>query len=703
MEDKISSPVQKLDQLCNELKLKTDKELTHKNECLDLVQKIKNTIKAYNNETTSIIFVGNTNCGKTSLINCLISYLLDLHNLKNYQLLASSPTENTYTLTSIESSHDEFIHFSQYENEKEIYCSSYSIHEIDNLKKYLHNINKINSAKVLDKSKWGEINTIDKLMIKLPIKNFNFKLIDTPGLSSNFFKNSMLDFINSSAVPIIVLVKDLNNGQAMEENVLNSLRYLSNKFTYSYFILVLTKPDCLLKSINFDIESSESEEDYEDRDMWQNTISNFFLSLSRCPNIKFLDVFMVNIKAALRKEKEYDLNIIKKTSQSSKSNLFKNTKNQRKIISDIYSCLINCNETYSILIRNGILVKKVKNYCLDFNKLAIKNIFSIKDLENLEKEKRITLIDKCKEEVMYFLDDFTLERIQIRHKDFYNSLIRQIEVNDEKILSTAEDTNEYLQYQIDSLIPMIEEKISNEINIIKLNYFNKYLDLLPYNMKEKLVNYEYKVYKDDLETINFLQLIYDNFERSYMVGFLLWFLKRPYVYKQLLKDMFQLTKIKIILISVIGFTFKMVNDIHLCFSLKENKDTILSTIFKIITESKNAILKNCSIDFLNIIDKVIISLNNSKKLEEFIDSIIDTLKPLEEDTNTVKIQDINLRKVLYVKIENEKYFNNETFKSFFREILIRDDLEFEYKGHYMNKIFAFEKSKGNTYFLITYN
>jgi len=80
---------------------------------------LKLSYDLYKNDKTTIIFIGDTCSGKTTMLNCLLASILSSSREEDwdkYRLLSESNQENTYMMTFIENSYDNKFHVELYVN-----------------------------------------------------------------------------------------------------------------------------------------------------------------------------------------------------------------------------------------------------------------------------------------------------------------------------------------------------------------------------------------------------------------------------------------------------------------------------------------------------------------------------------------------------------------------------------------------------------
>ena len=76
---------------------------------IEVAPDLKLCLDLYINDKTTIIFIGDTCSGKTTMLNSLLASILsknDNDDWNKYRILADSDMENTFMMTFIESSYD---------------------------------------------------------------------------------------------------------------------------------------------------------------------------------------------------------------------------------------------------------------------------------------------------------------------------------------------------------------------------------------------------------------------------------------------------------------------------------------------------------------------------------------------------------------------------------------------------------------------
>ena len=194
-----------LSQLIDTLKKNCTKNLGEIRE--PILNAISDVEKQLNSDFINLVFLGNFNEGKTTMINSIIACLTK--NYDNNLRLISSGSENTYFPTVIERSLDNYYYMTiiqsnipeelKFFNPQEI---NKKINEFDkNSNNYLKDLQ--NFERETDEEKRKELkDRIKEILIKIKIPNFpsNLRLIHCPGITNKMITERVFKLINENYI-----------------------------------------------------------------------------------------------------------------------------------------------------------------------------------------------------------------------------------------------------------------------------------------------------------------------------------------------------------------------------------------------------------------------------------------------------------------------------------------------------------------------
>jgi hypothetical protein len=461
----------------------------------DVALDLKLSFDIYMNDKTTIIFIGDTCSGKTTMLNCLLASILSSSREEDwdkYRLLSESNQENTYMMTFIENSYDNKFHVELYVNK--IIKKSYDYNNDDEGIKELQNllydfddyaieaISKRKKDQIFDDTRESlnrssiiGVRDLPLLKIYIPSKTMKFRFIDSPGLSNEEFIEYFLSYTDIFISCIFVLVKGLDDPQAINTNLLKPLNILSSKFQNSVFYIAFTKYDKLyedLKGTRYNHETKRTLNDkVRNAQQKQRSLHTFIKTMSQnLTNLKFKDIFILCPKLSLDNEanSEYRneiLNFIKEITNVDNLHF-----NKQKII-------------------------KFKNIVLSI----LNKYNTVKEKEFIFSKEEVVLIEKAVEESkgeftcnieIEFLKKFpsTLDNFRTKYSEWYTTIREEIKNIDTQILTgNYYNPNKYAQDLIVQLEPVVVNLFRNDVNHMVSNQIKKFIEKLNDNIKKKLI------------------------------------------------------------------------------------------------------------------------------------------------------------------------------------------------------------------------
>jgi len=229
-------------------------------------------------KNTNLVFLGDRNAGKTTMINSLIATITN-----NYQnnILPASKSENTYYPTVIQNSKDDFYHLTIKDSEEGFYKKYSNPEEI---KKKLEEIDgsSLTQLKMIseysvetDEEKLKHLDKkINKRVVCIDIPNFHnkLKLIDTPGVSCSLIADRLLNFLNNDCmICVFIFLRSFPQTDITNQNIHKFFNSFKNIYTNSIFCVCLTKYDlffkqCLKKSKYYKPETNSKNLEVKNRE-----------------------------------------------------------------------------------------------------------------------------------------------------------------------------------------------------------------------------------------------------------------------------------------------------------------------------------------------------------------------------------------------------------------------------------------------------
>ena len=463
---------------------------------IEVAPDLKLCLDLYINDKTTIIFIGDTCSGKTTMLNSLLASILsknDNDDWNKYRILADSDMENTFMMTFVESSYDNKFHVELYRDRvvKEKYDFNNDENGIDLLKELLFKYDDM-AIEAISKRKKNQVFSQNResivrssiisskelplLKVYIPSKSLKFRFIDSPGLSNDEFIEYFLSYTDIFISCIFILVKGLDDPQAINTNLLKPLNILSSKFTNSLFYIIFTKYDKLyndLKGTDFNHETTRKMTDrVRNASQKQRSLQTFIQTMSHnLQNLKFKDIFLLCPLLALGNEKDnydYKKEIIRFSKEITNIN--------------------NCHFHKQKLAKFKLLVFSILN---KYNTMNEKDfIFTKEELLIIEEGVEKSKGDFINNLDLEFFSKFPqkLESFIIKYPIWYKEIIDKINVIDNQILNDKYyDPTTYSKDLIAQLECIVESLIKKDIDLIISNEIKKFISNLKDSIKNKLL------------------------------------------------------------------------------------------------------------------------------------------------------------------------------------------------------------------------
>ena len=442
-----------------------------------------------NSDLINLVFLGNFNDGKTTMINSIIGYITNKYDNVN---LISNSSENTYFPTIIERSTDDYYYLTiiksniseeiKYSNPEEI---NKKLEELDdNSTTYLKDLQYYEQETDDHKKKELEGN-IPEIVIKIKIPNFHpeFRLIDFPGLTNKTITERLFKLLNEKYImSIFVYLRSFTQEKVISNTVIYEFfTKIKENYHNSIFCVCLTKYDLFVKNYlegskyykpiqdpeierekNRDIKKLIENIQYFKKEMKE--ISNY-INISKIFINDNKNVFnkSSNINEKPRKQIKYFLESIKKL-KSDKGELIKRI----YFIINMRIRLYNINQKYSV---NEFLNDEEKNF---LSRICEKTEVNFSD--ELRKWKK----------------NFPLNYNNFKNKNEtkLSTLKEMFYYNDNTILKEKKYfiRDNYIRKQFELLSPDMTNMIEDDLKKLMFNSYDQLVDKLTPSLKQKFKN-----------------------------------------------------------------------------------------------------------------------------------------------------------------------------------------------------------------------
>jgi hypothetical protein len=445
----------------------------------------------------TLVFFGETCSGKTTLINSVISLLIEDcesdQMSEKYKILPTSSTENTFQFYLIEPSIDDKFYLKIRDRSSTKVLST----DLDEIKKILKeddslatdilNIVKNNKKGLSDSQFDDEVETYkiysektsEVKIIEIPRMKFPIKIIDSPGVSASKLESLIqnCDFLD---YPIFVYVKNLDSEQATNEKLLNIMNHMSEKFKDTlFFSFIFTKTDNLLdvKLKGSIYNPDDNEDDFSIQ--WGKNISSF-LNFIDSNKSRIIDAQFVNPKFLFHKNK------IEKEN---------NKKNLLQFLMNINHIKTSFSQYYKF--------EKIKNILL----LSLNEISNFKGERLLNEDDVQILHEKTEKSKFNFSLDFatkikSFEKFTLNYPDMYKEIKKKLQENDQTTFKEIYFFNKckYIMCQIDSTKDYFNEKFNNLLYyFIEESLYNTF-NYLDHNIRLKISEILKTIEREEIET-----------------------------------------------------------------------------------------------------------------------------------------------------------------------------------------------------------
>ena len=291
-------------------KLKNSTSLHKMNENVN--EELNNRLNLFSKNKISLMMIGETSSGKTTLMNSIISYVVENSSFKKdfLRFLPSDKKENTTYLWIVESSEDSHFHLIVDNQNITVYAKKTWE---ENLKDIKEDIQKLNDEQKneIDNMKANCSEYYQKvILIKIPNFDNSLRLIDVAGLASSKTIERLKNLVNRE-MACLFYIKDIENSEDVKENIIKFISQFQeqdeNKDDLtppSIFSIIFTKKD-----LYFNITENELEDCYDISEdaikvskIAETKTNDFIKMIERTKNafkkgktIKIYDLFSLNL------------------------------------------------------------------------------------------------------------------------------------------------------------------------------------------------------------------------------------------------------------------------------------------------------------------------------------------------------------------------------------------------------------------------
>jgi len=643
----------------SQLKPKYDE--TNQKLITDALDQLKISQSSYNQTKISLVVVGSTCSGKTTLINAILNALRTSKDSKEKWLeyLPSNATENTCTYTFV-SATTESIDIAKSHILVQVNDDPPIIKKnVEELKLYLQQFETNNKLFYeIKKSQKTTGITLPKIHIFLPELNDKIQIIDTPGISTQGFLQELTKIVQDG-VCIFLYVKNLDNAETNNTNVLDFFRVAKRYYGQGnyQFWLVFTKEDLFMKKYekgSFDDEDDIYKKIHEKRQNFWRFLENTEEEIKE-NDIKINKIFIIStiygfkpnhplcistqgrirklIEDIVRfKEDNGDffmkfiyMERMRSLLETLNDNLHKNTQLNLEVIENIKEEAELIADYFSNRVRKLLESEEFQNISVFMQNYQEK----YKNCEDLiEKAKK-----KVKKETFYIKEKYERRLLELVSQDIHNIVIRdelkgiffQCYLTFEKFLLSLIDKR-LLDFFLGLDSDVLMQQETNLAEIIKENIYNPMVDLTL-----------------DMKDLNFLDLTNNLFNPGYREVF------------------FAYLTVKLLNIdNYVDF-----------FPHTVSKESIMEFILKNINENSEKIIETSRVQFEMFLKECIIKkLENAKEMNQEITDIIRKINQIR----TIEIKQksfIIYMNSIYEKIEKSMEFKDKELTGFFEEYMKR--------------------------------
>lgn len=438
------------------------------------LEKLSNQINIGMNEIKEILDKGQLNLaifgasssGKSTLISSLIA--ISTNQLNNVKI-PTSVSDNTYFPNIIEASPDDLYHIKIVEGDRKREESFLAPDQINRILKEFDD----NSEEKLKKLKKNE--DFEEVLITIQIPNFpkRFRLIDSPGLTTERMKDQIFKLLDGEYFfSIIVYLKRLTEASE-NENTYKFFEEIRKKFKNSEFIVCFTQYDKLFNNFYKGSKHYLPDEDEDIREERTRDLGKFVKKL-----ILFKDD-VKKISSELKLSKIFINDNLGKTTHS-KAQLG----NFLKYIDHLYT-------TKGERIKTVCFIKQLFNKLLEINqKNSYIDMFS-NDVKEVFSNTYNNSINKFDLEINSWLNKFDI--------NLETEVNEQIKIIDKEVLKDENFSvrNNYIERVLSVLSVIFNERIKTKLKDIYYQQYKIFQESIPESVCKRLD----KLLKESLPSI----------------------------------------------------------------------------------------------------------------------------------------------------------------------------------------------------------
>jgi hypothetical protein len=427
---------------------------------------------------TNLIFLGNKNSGKTASLNSTFNMMVNRSKTKLVDIFPTSDSENTYFITIVEASENGSLYTELHMNGKLGKTTKHNTYK--DLQDYLFDLNE-EGSNFLDIIQEKELKETEKnveiqeiiLIVRTPDflpKFLEYRLIDTPGLVSEVFRDRFKNFlINDNSLHLFMYVTDLMQGCKIElgfQKIFQELFKIGNSFMF----ILLTKIDELEKTISkYNLNTQTGKANLNKR---QDFLNSFFKKIEK-------DYLNAN-----------STNFVSEICFIDNEGVSKGNEKCEKRFLELLEKIDLVKTDYGKALHEAQLKRNLFELIRIYDdKISTEYIFDEKEKEEFRERIKDTK-QEFVTELYCFCNTFpqTFENFQIEYSQVFEEMKNSFAKCDKEELNekTYYKRQNYIEEQCKLNNPKFQMLVCSKVNEIQIKHYNKFFSNLSPKIQKKL-------------------------------------------------------------------------------------------------------------------------------------------------------------------------------------------------------------------------